>query len=178
MSVYAFKARLSTGEEIGLDTFKGNVALIVNTASKCGLTPQYEGLQKLYEQYKDRGFTVLAFPCNQFGGQEPGTDEEIREFCSTNYQVTFPLFQKIDVNGDNAHPLYQYLREQKPEDAGMDKNGRLYQHLANRAPELLESSNIRWNFTKFLIDREGNVVERFSPDTTPDKIAGEIEKLL
>ena len=178
MSVHTYKATLSNGEEIGLDTYKGKVMLIVNTASKCGLTPQYEGLEKLYDTYKDNGFTVLGFPCNQFGGQEPGTDEEISSFCSLNYQVEFPLFQKIEVNGDQAHPLYQYLREQAPEDVNFDKNSGLYKHLSTNAPELLEGSNIRWNFTKFLIDQDGNVVKRFAPTTTPEEIKDDIEKLL
>ncbi len=177
MSVHSFQANLSNGEEVGLDTFKGKVLLIVNTASKCGLTPQYEGLEKLYDTYKEKGFTVLGFPCNQFGGQEPGTDEEISSFCSLNYQVEFPLFQKIEVNGENAHPLYQYLREQAPEEE-MDINSTLYKHLQNNAPKLLEGSTIKWNFTKFLIDQEGNVVKRFSPVTTPEEIKKDIEALL
>lgn len=177
MSVHSFKVNLSNGEEMSLDTFKGKVMLIVNTASKCGLTPQYEGLENLYDTYKEKGFTVLGFPCNQFGGQEPGTDEEISNFCSLNYQVEFPLFQKIDVNGKNAHPLYQYLREQAPEE-DFDENGTLYNHLSANAPELLEGSMIKWNFTKFLIDQEGNVVKRFSPTTTPKEIKGDIENLL
>ena len=177
MSVHSFKAQLSNGEEVGLDAFSGNVMLIVNTASKCGLTPQYEGMEKLYEKYKEKGFTVLGFPCNQFGGQEPGTDEEISEFCSINYQVKFPIFKKIDVNGENAHPLYQYLREQAPEEE-FDTNGPLYQHLRVNAPELLEGSTIKWNFTKFLIDQEGNVVKRFAPTTAPKEIEEDIERLL
>ena len=177
MTVHSFQANLSNGEEVGLDTFKGKVLLIVNTASKCGLTPQYEGLEKLYDTYKEKGFTVLGFPCNQFGGQEPGTDEEISSFCSLNYQVEFPLFQKIEVNGENAHPLYQYLREQAPEEE-IDVNSTLYKHLQNKAPELLEGSTIKWNFTKFLIDQEGIVVKRFSPITIPEEIEKDIEALL
>ena len=177
MTVHAFQSNLSNGEEVGLDTFKGKVLLIVNTASKCGLTPQYEGLEKLYDAYKEKGFTVLGFPCNQFGGQEPGTDEEISSFCSLNYQVEFPLFQKIEVNGENAHPLYQYLREKAPEEE-IDVNSTLYKHLQNKAPELLEGSTIKWNFTKFLIDQEGIVVKRFSPITTPEEIEKDIEALL
>jgi glutathione peroxidase len=177
MTVHSFQSNLSNGEEVGLDTFKGKVLLIVNTASKCGLTPQYEGLEKLYDAYKEKGFTVLGFPCNQFGGQEPGTDEEISSFCSLNYQVKFPLFQKIEVNGENAHPLYQYLREKAPEEE-IDVNSTLYKHLQNKAPELLEGSTIKWNFTKFLIDQEGIVVKRFSPITTPEEIEKDIEALL
>lgn len=178
MSVHTFSANLSNGKEISLEDYKGKVALIVNTASKCGLTPQYEGMEKLNERYKEKGFTVLAFPCNQFAGQEPGTDEEISEFCSLNYNVTFPLFQKIDVNGENTHPLYQYLKEQGPEEESMDENGRLYQILQKNFPENLEGSNIKWNFTKFLIDQDGNIVKRYPPTTAPEEISADIEKLL
>lgn len=178
MSVHSFQANLSNGEEIGLDNFKGKVLLIVNTASKCGLTPQYEGIEKLYGTYKENGFTVLGFPCNQFGGQEPGTDEEISGFCSLNYNVTFPLFQKIEVNGENAHPLYKYLREQAPEDIGLDENSSLYQHLLANSPELLEGSTIKWNFTKFLIDQDGKVVKRYAPTVNPEEIEEDIKNLL
>ncbi|MCM3569021.1 glutathione peroxidase [Neobacillus mesonae] len=178
MSVYSFQAKLSNGEEISLDIYKGKVMLIVNTASKCGFTPQYEGLEKLYETYKENGFTVLGFPCNQFGGQEPGSNEEISSFCSLKYNVTFPIFQKIDVNGKNVHPLYQYLREQAPEDSDLDKEGSLCHFLRDKMPDLLEGSKIRWNFTKFLIDQNGNVIKRFSPTTKPEDIAWDIEKLL
>ena len=178
MSVYAYSARRNDGVEESLSAYRGKVLLIVNTASKCGLTPQYEGLEKLYAAYKDRGFEILAFPCNQFGGQEPGSDEEIREFCTTNYKVSFPLFSKIDVNGEGAHPLFRYLREQAPVDANFSPDSRLYQILKERFPGNLEGDNIRWNFTKFLIDRDGRVVARFSPPTTPEEIAPEIEKLL
>lgn len=178
LSVYSFQAKLSNGEEISLETYKGQVLLIVNTASKCGFTPQYEGLEKLYETYKDNGFTIVGFPCNQFGGQEPGSNEEISSFCSLNYNVTFPIFQKIDVNGENAHPLYQYLREQAPEDSDLDKNGSLYKLLRDKMPALLEGTNIKWNFTKFLIDQNGNVVKRFASTTKPEDIAEDIEKLL
>jgi glutathione peroxidase len=177
MSVHSFQANLSNGEEVSLDTFKGKILLIVNTASKCGLTPQYEGLEKLYDTYKEKGFTVLGFPCNQFGGQEPGTDEEISSFCSLNYQVEFPLFQKIEVNGENAHPLYKYLREQAPEEE-IDTNSALYKYLHENAPELLKGSTIKWNFTKFLINQEGKVVKRYSPTTTPDEIEKDIKALL
>lgn len=178
MSVYSFNVRTSDGVEQSLSTYEGKVLLIVNTASKCGLTQQYEGLEKLYAAYRDKGLEILAFPCNQFGGQEPGTDEEIREFCSVNYQVSFPLFQKIDVNGEGAHPLYRYLREQAPVDAGFDPEGRLYQILKERFPQNLEGDNIRWNFSKFLVDRKGNVVQRFAPSMLPEELAADIEKLL
>ncbi len=178
MSVYDFEACSQDGQVVRLEKYRGQVALIVNTASKCGLTPQYEGLQKLYEEYKDKGFTILGFPCNQFGGQEPGTDEEIQAFCAVNYQVTFPMFKKIEVNGPEAHPLYKYLREQAPADADADSNSPLYKHLREKAPELLEGSNIRWNFTKFLVDREGNVVKRFAPSTVAAAIEDEVRALL
>src|SRR5207248_50317 len=151
---------------------------IVNTASKCGLTPQYEGLEKLYESYEKAGLAVLGFPCNQFGGQEPGTNEEISTFCSVNYKVSFPLFQKIEVNGENAHPLYQYLREQAPVDSNFDETSFLYKHLSKNNPELLEGSTIKWNFTKFLIDQDGNVVKRYAPTVNPEEIAIDIEKLI
>ena len=178
MSIYSFQARLSNGKDIRLDTYQGQVIVIVNTASKCGLTPQYEGLEALYETYQARGLTILGFPCNQFGGQEPGSNEEIRSFCSLEYQVTFPLFQKIEVNGEHAHPLYQYLREQAPEDADLENNGPLTQLLREKKPDLLEGSKIRWNFTKFLIDQQGTVVKRFAPTTKPEALIGDIEALL
>jgi glutathione peroxidase len=134
------------------------VLLIVNTASKCGFTPQYDGLEKVYEKYRDQGFEVLGFPCNQFGAQEPGESDDIAQFCSKNYGVTFPMFEKVEVNGDGAHPLFKWL-----------KTG---------APGLLGTKDIKWNFTKFLVDRNGKVVDRYAPTTRPDAIAKDIEKLL
>lgn len=178
MSIHEFKANLSTGEEVDLAQYQGNVVLIVNTASKCGLTPQYEGIERLYRGFKDQGFLVLGFPCNQFGGQEPGTDSEIREFCSLHYDVTFPIFEKIDVNGESAHPLYQYLREKAPRDVGIDENSGLYQHLSKNAPELLEGSNIKWNFTKFLVNSDGTVVKRYAPTVLPEEIEADITALI
>lgn len=178
MSIYAFQAKLSNGETINLKDYKGKAVLIINTASKCGLTPQYEGLENLYRSYKDQGLEVLAFPCNQFGGQEPGSDEEIQAFCSINYDVSFPVFKKIDVNGKHAHPLYQYLREQAPEDSNIDTKSRLYQHLSNNFPQILEGSDIKWNFTKFLIDQNGNIVKRYFPSTLPEEMEDDIKKLL
>src|SRR5580765_5456036 len=141
-----------------LDEYKGKVLLIVNVASKCGFTPQYKGLEAMYEKMQSRGLEVLGFPCNQFGSQEPGTAEEIESFCELNYGVTFPLFAKIEVNGNGAAPLYKYLKKEKP--------------------GLLGSEAIKWNFTKFLVDRNGKVVERYAPNTEPAAIAGDIEKLL
>lgn len=154
---YQFNARSLQGKEISMDTYKGKVILVVNTASKCGLTPQYEGLEKLYELYKDEGLVILGFPCNQFGNQEPGTEKEISEGCLINYGVSFPMFSKIEVNGKNTHPIYKYLKSHLPGFLG---------------------KRIRWNFAKFLIDRNGNPVKRFSPATKPEKLVEDIGKLL
>ena len=158
MSIYDFIVKTNKGEEKSLADYRGKVLVIVNTASKCGLTPQYEGLEALYQQYKDKGLVILGFPCNQFMGQEPGSAEDIQNFCSTKYNVTFPLFEKIEVNGDNANPLYKFLKLKVPLET--DKN------------------DIRWNFEKFLIDRNGNPVKRFSPKTKPAELAADIELLL
>ena len=157
-NVYQYQAELNNGEPIELSKFAGQVLLVVNTASKCGFTPQYEGLQKLYRQYKQKGLSILGFPCDQFGHQEPGNDAEIAEFCSLNYNVDFPLFKKIEVNGQHAAPLYQYLKK--------------------AAPGLLGSQSIKWNFTKFLVDKSGQVVKRYAPTTKPEDIAKDIEQLL
>jgi glutathione peroxidase len=157
-SFYDFKATSLQGKEIGMDSYKGKVVLVVNTASKCGLTPQYEGLEKLYRDYKDQGLVILGFPCNQFAGQEPGSEKEISEGCLINYGVSFPMFAKIDVNGSDAHPIYKYLKSEL-------KGGIL-------------GSSIKWNFAKFMLDKNGNPVKRFSPTTTPDKLVEDIEKLL
>lgn len=157
-SIYAFSAPLLDGSVVSLSEFRERVLLIVNTASKCGFTPQYEGLEHLYRTFKDRGFAVLGFPCNQFGQQEPGTAKEIGAFCQRNYGVSFPVFAKIDVNGENAHPLYRHLKKDKPGILGTEK--------------------IKWNFTKFLVDREGRVVKRYAPATKPDKLADDIEARL
>ncbi|MBO8156377.1 MAG: glutathione peroxidase [Bacillaceae bacterium] len=158
MSVYEYEAKSIDGEQKSLSDYQGKVLLIVNTASKCGFTPQYKGLQQLYDRYHDQGFEVLGFPCNQFAGQEPGTDEDIKEFCTHTYQVTFPMFAKVDVNGEGAHPLFQYLTRE--------------------APGVMGTSSIKWNFTKFLIDRNGNVVKRFAPKTEPEKIEHVIKEYL
>ncbi len=157
-TVYDFSARSLSGEEIPLSKYRNKVLLIVNTASKCGFTPQYSGLQKLHETYGDRGFEVLAFPCNQFGRQEPGEAEEIRNFCSLNYHVTFPMFAKVDVNGSGAHPLFKFMKRAKR--------------------GFLGSQAIKWNFTKFLIDRDGSVVKRVAPTTKPEALQASIEALL
>jgi glutathione peroxidase len=155
---HEFTVKTIDGRDSSLSEYAGKVILVVNTASKCGFTSQYDGLEKLYEKYKDRGFVVLGFPCNQFGAQEPGDEAEIAQFCSLSFGVTFPMFAKIDVNGDNAHPLYRFLKEEKP---GM-----------------LNTEGIKWNFTKFLIDRNGNVVERYAPATKPKELHEAIEALL
>ena len=157
-SIYDFTVNQLDGAPSSLAAFRGKVLLIVNTASNCGFTPQYKGLEEIYQKYHDQGFEVLGFPCNQFGAQEPGTADEIGAFCEKNYGVTFPLFEKIDVNGDHAAPLYQYLK--------------------NAAPGLLGSEGIKWNFTKFLVAKDGDVVDRFAPQTKPEGLAADIEKLL
>ena len=181
MNVYDFTVKTNKGVEKSLADYKGKVLLIVNTASKCGFTPQFEGLQKLYKDYKDRGLEILGFPCNQFAGQEPGTSEEAQSFCKLNYGVTFQIFEKGDVRGETAQPLFKYLTEQKGF-KGFDKSNPMAEKLTGALkehfPEYLEGDGIKWNFTKFLIDREGNVVERFEPTTDPADIASYIEKLL
>ena len=156
-SIYDFTVTAQDGTAQSLAQYEGKVLLVVNTATGCGFTPQYVGLQKLYDDYKDQGFEILDFPCNQFGNQTPGTDDEIHEFCVGRFSMTFPQFSKIDVNGDNEDPLYTWLKSQKGGVGG---------------------SKIKWNFTKFLIDREGNVVDRFAPTVTPEKIDDKIKELL
>lgn len=153
-----FTVTTNRDQPLDLKDKLGSVLLVVNTASKCGFTPQYEGLEKLYGTYKDRGFEVLGFPCNQFGGQEPGNADEIAEFCKVNFGVTFPLMQKVDVNGENASPLFDWMKKE--------------------APGILGSKAVKWNFTKFLIDRQGQVVKRYGPTDAPETIAKDIEKLL
>ncbi len=181
MSIYDFKVKTNKGEEKNLADYKGKVLLIVNTASKCGFTPQFEGLQKLYTKYQDKGLEILGFPCNQFAEQDPGTAEEIQTFCRRNYGVSFQIFEKGDVRGENAQPLFKYLTEQKGF-KGFDKDNplsaKLTETLQANFPEIMQGDGVKWNFTKFLIDREGNVVERFEPTKEPSAIAPEIEKLL
>ncbi len=157
-SIYDFSVDDIHGKQQKLADYKDKVLLVVNVASKCGFTPQYKGLEALYEKMHARGLEVLGFPCNQFGAQEPGAEDEIAQFCEINYGVTFPLFAKIDVNGGDAAPLYQHLKKARP--------------------GLLGSEAIKWNFTKFLVDRKGNVVERYAPNVEPEALAGDIEKLL
>jgi glutathione peroxidase len=181
MSVYDFKAKTIDGQEISLDKYAGKVLLIVNTASKCGFTPQYEGLEALYKKYKDQGLEILGFPSNQFAGQEPGDNGEVKNFCQINYGVSFQLFEKTDVRDENAHPLFNYLTEKAPFQ-GFNMNhpvGKpLLEALENNFPQFLEGNSVKWNFTKFLVDKEGNVVSRFEPTSEPAEMAEAIEKLL
>lgn len=158
MNTLDFKVERLNGETLGLDQYRGKVLLIVNTASKCGFTPQYKGLEELYRQFKDKGVEVLGFPCNQFGAQEPGSADEIGAFCEKNYGVTFPMFAKIDVNGEEAHPLFKYLKQ--------------------AAPGLMGTEAIKWNFTKFLVKKDGGVYKRYAPQTEPKDLVGDIEALL
>jgi glutathione peroxidase len=157
-SIFETEVKTIKGENTTLEPYRGKVLLIVNTASRCGFTPQYKGLEELYKKFHDRGLEVLGFPCNQFGAQEPGSEEEIQKFCSLTYDVSFPMFAKVDVNGPNTHPLYDYLK--------------------SRSKGVLGTEGIKWNFTKFLVDRTGKVVDRFAPTTTPSALEPEIEKLL
>ncbi len=157
-SVYGFKVKTIDGKDVTLAKYKGKVLLIVNVASKCGYTPQYKGLEALYEKYKDQAFEILGFPCNQFKSQEPGTESQIKSFCESNYGVKFPLFAKIEVNGDNAHPLYQFLKKAEPDPDG--------------------KTDIGWNFTKFLIDRQGHPLKRFVSKQTPEEIDSEIQAVV
>lgn len=181
MSIYKFTANSIDGEKISLEDFKGKVIIIVNTASKCGFTPQYEDLQRIYDKYKDDGLEILGFPCNQFADQEPGNGEDIKNFCLINYGVSFPLFEKVDVHGQNMHPLFKYLTEKVPF-KGFDLNHpigkKLISLLQEKYPESLIGDSIKWNFTKFLIDRNGNVVDRFEPTTLPFDMEKDIEALL
>lgn len=156
-TVYQFKVRTLQDTETGMDAYKGKILLVVNTASKCGLTPQYEGLEKLYRKYKDQGLLVLGFPCNQFGNQEPGDADEIESFCQVNYGVSFPMFARIDVNGKDAHPLFKFLKKKLSGFFG---------------------GKIKWNFTKFLVDKNGKPVKRYAPVTTPEKLEADIKRLL
>jgi len=158
MTVYDYSAKTIRGEEISLSQYRGKVLLIVNTASACGFTPQYKGLQELYAKYREAGLEILGFPCNQFGRQEPGAEAEIAAFCEANFGVTFPLFAKVDVNGDGAHPLFKYLTKE--------------------APGILGTKSIKWNFTKFLVDREGNVIGRYAPTDGPEALEKDIKKYL
>ena len=157
-SIYDFEAKTIDGKTVSLGDWKNKALLIVNVASKCGFTPQYEGLEQLHKEYADKGFAVLGFPCNQFGAQEPGQEAEIQTFCTTNFGVSFPMFAKVDVNGDDAHPLYEYLKES--------------------LPGLLGIKAVKWNFTKFLVDKNGKSVKRYAPQDKPEDIASDVKELL
>jgi glutathione peroxidase len=157
-AAWDFEAASITGAPVPLSTYQGKVALIVNTASECGMTPQYKGLQALHERFADQGLVVLGFPCNQFGSQEPGSNEQIAQFCEINYGVSFPMFARVDVNGDSAHPLFKWLKSEQP--------------------GLLGIEAIKWNFSKFLIGRDGRVIERYAPTTSPESLIADIEKAL
>jgi len=181
MSIYDYKAITIDGDEISLEQYKGKVLVIVNTASECGFTPQYDGLEIIYEQYKDKGFEILGFPSNQFAGQEPGESQEIKNFCSINYGVTFQLFKKGDVRGENAQPLFKYLTEQaafKGFDMNQPDEKGFSDFLVKSYPEFLEGNSIKWNFTKFLVDRDGNIVERYESATKPAAMVSDINKLV
>lgn len=181
MNVYDFTVTDNKGKEVSLREFEGKVLLIVNTATRCGLTPQYDGLEALYEKYRDRGFEILDFPCNQFGQQAPGTDESIHEFCKLNFGTEFPRFKKIKVNGEDADPLYKFLQEQKGF-AGWDMEhpiaGILEKMLSEADPDYKNKPDIKWNFTKFLINKKGQVVARFEPTEKMANIEKQIEELL
>ena len=157
-AIYDFSAKSNKGKEVSLSDYKGKVLLVVNTASKCGFTPQYQGLEELHQQYGAKGFEVLAFPCNQFGNQEPGTDSDIAQFCDLNYHTSYPLFSKVEVNGDGTHPLWKFLKKS--------------------APGLLGTEAVKWNFTKFLINKKGVPVKRYAPQDSPKSLSGDIEALL
>lgn len=181
MSIFHYAARTIRGASVSLDDYRGKVLLIVNVASQCGFTKQYEELQKLYEKHKDEGFAILGFPCNQFGGQEPGTNEEVDTFCQLNYGVTFPMFEKVDVRGPDKHPLFAHLTAKAPFEGFDSSNAsaqKLSGYLSAHQPELLAGDEIKWNFTKFLIDRDGNVVKRFEPPVEPFDIEPAVEALL
>ena len=179
-TIYDFSAETNKGEEMSFSQYKGKVLLIVNTASKCGFTPQYDGLEALYQKYGDQGLVVVGFPCDQFGHQEPGTNEEIEEFCRLNHGVTFPLMAKSDVNGENANEIFKWLYSEKPFDGfGDSDTGKFMDGMLSRQdPGYATNPDIKWNFTKFLIDRKGSVVARFEPVVTPEQLESEIEALL
>ena len=158
MSLYEFTVKNAAGKDVSLREYEGKVLLMVNTASECGFTSQYEGLQKIYDRFKSKGLEILAFPCNQFGAQEPGSNEEIQNFCTTRFQVTFPVFSKIEVNGDGASPLFQALKKE--------------------APGILGTEAIKWNFTKFLVSKDGKVLKRYAPQDKPESLAADIESAL
>ena len=177
--IYDFNALTGKGAELSFNEFEGKVLMIVNTASKCGFTPQYDGLEALYQKYKDQGFTIVGFPCDQFAHQEPGTDAEIEEFCRVNHGVTFQLMKKIDVNGAQAHPIFEYLKSQAPTEEYKGLKAKAAQKLFKSISKSVEKeSDIKWNFTKFVISRDGTVIKRYAPTTTPEQMEKDIQALL
>ncbi len=177
MTIYDFTVKDAQGNDVSLADYKGKVLLIVNTATGCGFTPQYEGLEAFYEKFRDKGVEILDFPCNQFLEQAPGTNDEIVSFCKLNYNTQFKTFGKIEVNGDNADPLYKFLKEQQPEDITNDATAGFLAQLAELG-QTREGSDIKWNFTKFLVDKDGNVVARYAPTVTPEELEGKVAELL
>ena len=177
--IYDFKALSNKGAEVDFSQFEGKVLLIVNTASKCGFTPQYDGLEDLYEKYKDQGLVIIGFPCDQFAHQEPGSDDEIAEFCRLNHGVTFPLMSKIEVNGENTHPIYTWLKESAPTEEYKGLKAKSAAKLFKKISSSMEKDNdIKWNFTKFLVGRDGSTVKRYAPTTTPAKMEKDIASML
>jgi glutathione peroxidase len=176
-TTYDFAGTTVDGEQVPLRDYTGKVLLIVNVASKCGLTPQYEGLESLYRDDRNRGLEILGFPCNQFKGQEPGTDEDIQAFCKATYDVTFPVFRKVDVNGPDADPLYEYLLAEAPGDFG-PRYGEFFDRISQYRPDANGTDEIKWNFTKFLIGRDGQVIKRYEPPVPPADIKADLENYL
>ena len=177
--IYDFKTKDNRGAEVDFAQFEGKVLMIVNTASKCGFTPQYDGLEELYQKYKDQGLVILGFPCDQFAGQEPGSNEEIAEFCRINHGVTFPLMAKTEVNGPNAEPVFEFLKSQAPDEEYKGLKAKATaKMLKGLSKSMTKDSDIRWNFTKFLISRDGSDIKRYPPTTKPEEIAKDIEKML
>lgn len=173
MTIYDFKVLNNKGEEVDLSIYRGKTLLIINSATGCGFTPQYDDLQDLYEEYKDKGLEILDFPCNQFGNQAPGTDEEIESFCSSRYGITFPLFKKVEVNGENASPVFTYLKSEM----GF-KSKSLTMKMLGKLSHTSKTDDIHWNFTKFLVDKDGNVVNRFEPTEKMKNVKKEVEAIL
>ena len=178
-TIYDFKALSNRGEEVDMAQYRGKVLMIVNTASKCGFTPQYDGLEALYQKYKEQGLVILGFPCDQFAHQEPGSDEEIAEFCRINHGVTFQLMKKIDVNGENAHPIFEYLKSQAPKEEYKGLKAKAtHTMLKGISKSAKKEGDILWNFTKFLISKDGSVIKRFPPVAKPEEMEADIEAML
>ena len=179
MNIYDLKAKSGKGEEVNFEQYRGKILLIVNTATGCGFTPQYEGLENMYKKYHEKGLEILDFPCNQFGNQAPGSDTEIHEFCTLKYNTTFDQFAKIDVNGENESPLFTFIKEQSPEELVEGLKNKMSMKAIEKISKTAQNDkDVKWNFTKFLVDREGNVVYRFSPTYKPEDIEEKIKELL